>query len=126
MVHELFPGIPSLFSIPFQSPDPEPEQDVIPGVPYMTQGYVSYVAERKQQEESERVHSGYDFPKNMAQTRISEVYAGNVCEPFYFPEVDPGSPYYKPDSLLSNRLRLIRWPRGCLGCETPTSMLIQG
>ena len=34
--------------------------------------------------------------QNLAQTRISVVYDTNDCEPFYFPEVDPGSPYYKP------------------------------
>ena len=45
MVHELFPGTPLLFSVLFQNPDPE--QDIIVGVPYLTRGYILYVAELK-------------------------------------------------------------------------------
>ena len=98
MVHELFPGTPSLFSVPFQAPDADVEEDFIPGVPYMTQGYVSYVAERAQQlaTGNQTVCTPDVLFKNLAQTRIVEVYETNDCEPFYFPEVDPGLPYYKP------------------------------
>jgi hypothetical protein len=95
MVHELFPGTPSLFSVPFQAAGNE---QPIEGVPYMTQGYLAYLAERAQQlrTENRSVCTPDLLFDNLAQTRVDEIYTAHDCEPFYFPEVDPGTPYYKP------------------------------
>ena len=64
----------------------------------MTQGYISYVAERAQQlaTGNQTVCTPNMLFANLAQTRLVEVYEDKDCELFYFPEVDPGSPYYKP------------------------------